>query len=52
MSWIVAIDEAYYPHIEEFDTYEEAKETYDSFVEKKKRGDWVYLAEVKVAKKA
>ncbi len=44
--WIVACDTTYYPSVQWFETYEEAKKEYDAYV-RLGGGDTCYLAEVK-----
>jgi hypothetical protein len=46
--WIVAGDMAYYPWVNEFETYEEAKEYFDK---QEPYEETVYIAEVKDTKK-
>lgn len=41
--WIVGIDLDYYPSVEEYKTYEEAKKRYDEY----KGSGVIYIAEVK-----
>ena len=48
MKWIVARDMDYYPSVESFKTYEEAKEAYDNRTAT--GGSDFYLAEVKESK--
>jgi len=50
--WIVAVDIGFYPYINRYESYKEAKEAYDEEVNDQYPDAKVYLAEVKLIDEA